>query len=263
MSEARQRLYRTEGIIIRRIDIGETDRILTLYTPGLGKLRAVAKGVRRPGSRLAGHVELLSHSAFLIARGRNLDIITQAQTQHAFTHLRQDLDRIGWGCYMSELLDRLTAERAENYPAFQLLLEALELLDQGRDAELIVRSFELHLLGYLGYRPQLFHCVSCDKDLEPRDHTFSPVLGGVLCPRCRGEDRRAIPLPLAALKVLRYLQRNGLGEADRLQLQDGRREEIEVLLHNYIRTILERDLNAVAFLKMLHRDRSTRDGEER
>jgi DNA repair protein RecO (recombination protein O) len=253
MSEARQRLYRTEGVIIRRSNVGEADRILTVFTPGNGKLRVVAKGVRRSRSRLSGHVELLSHSTFLIARARNLDIITQAQTLHAYGDLRRDLERIGWGCHLAELVDRMTPEQAENYPVFQLLLEALDELDQGKNAELVARSFELHLLGYLGYRPQIFRCVACDRELEPRAHAFSTTLGGILCPQCRGEDRRAQPLSLEALKVLRFLQRHRLQEVERLNLGNGCRAEIEDLLHRYVRTILERDLHSAGFLDTLRR----------
>jgi DNA repair protein RecO (recombination protein O) len=256
MSEARRRLYRIEGVVIRRSDVGETDRILTLYTPDRGKVRVVAKGARRPGSRLAGHVELLSHSTFLIARGRNLDIVTQAQTMAAFSALRQDLERVGWGCYLAELLDRMAPEQAENCPAFQLLVEALEHLDQGRDPEMVARSFELHLLGYMGYRPQVFRCVSCEAELEPRPQVFSATLGGALCPRCQEQDRQARPVSVEALKVLRYIQRNSLAEAERLQLGNGCRREIADLLRLYIRTILERDLNAAAFLETLHCMRS-------
>lgn len=258
---ARQRLYRTEGIIIQRHDFGEGDRILTLYTPDRGKLRVVSKGVRRPGSRLAGHVELLTHSTFLIARGRSLDIVTQAQTIHAFASLRQDLERIGWACYMAEMLGRMTVEEVESIPVFQLLLAALERLDQGAPSEMLVRSFELHLLGYLGFRPQLFRCVSCDRDLEPRDQAFSVLLGGVLCPKCRGEDRQAMPLTLEVLKVLRYLQRSSLSDAERLRLGNGSRREVETLLHRYIRAILERDLNAAGFLDLLRRGQLTNERE--
>lgn len=258
MGESRQRLYRTEGIVIRRSDVGEADRILTLYTPNRGKVHLVARGVRRPGSRMAGHVEMLTHSSFLVARGRNLDIVTQAQTLRAFPALRGDLARIGWACYLAELLDRMTAEETENYPAFQLLLEALEHLERGAPAELIARAYELHLLSILGYRPQMFRCVSCEREVEAQEQAFSATLGGVLCPRCRGEDGRARTLSLEGLKVLRYLQRNSLDDAGHLRLGDGCRKEVEDLLHGYIYAILERDLNAVEFLEMLRR--GTRSG---
>ncbi|MGC8875337.1 MAG: DNA repair protein RecO [Chloroflexia bacterium] len=248
MSESRQRLYRIEGIVLRRSDTGEADRILTLYTPERGKLRLVARGVRRPGSRLSGHVELLTHSTFLVVRTRGLDIVTQAQTLHAFPSLRSNLERIAWGCYFAELLDRMAPEESANLPAFQLLLEALELLDAGAVPELLARGYELHLLAVLGFRPQLSCCVGCQGELRAQEHAFSALLGGVLCPRCRGEDFRARPLSLQGLKALRYLQRTGLEEATRLRLSPGCREEIAGLLHTYICTILERELHTAGFL---------------
>ncbi len=256
MSESRQRLYRTEGIVIRRTDSGEADRVLTLYTPQRGKFRAIVRGVRRPGSRMAGHVELLTYSSFLLARGRNLDIITQAQTLAAFPNLRTDLEKIGWGCYAAELLDRLAPEGAENYPAFQLFLEALTYLDQGENAEMTARSFELHLLGYMGYRPQLFRCVACNSPTEAQSLSFSAALGGVLCPRCREQDRQARPMSPEALKTLRYLQGNGLAEAGRLHLSENTRGEVEELLYYDLRTIMEREVNAVEFLETLRQRRA-------
>ncbi len=251
MSESRPRLYRIEGIVLRRSDTGEADRILTLYTPERGKLHLVARGVRRPGSRMAGHIEPLTHSTFLVVRTRGLDIVTQAQTLHAFPALRSGLERIAWGCYFAELLDHMAPEESANLPAFQLLLEALELLDAGAPPELLARGYELHLLAVLGFRPQLSCCVSCQGELRPQEHAFSALLGGVLCPRCRGEDLQARPLSLEALKALRYLQRGGLEEAIRLRLRPACREEIAGLLQTYIRTILERDLRAASFLEEL------------
>jgi len=257
MTEARLRLYRTEGVVLRRSDVGEADRLLTLYTPDRGKIRLLAKGVRRPGSRLAGHVELLAHSTFLVARGRNLDIITQAQTRQAFAALRQDLERIGWGCYMAELLERMAPEQEENYPAYLLLLEALDLLDRGGNGEMIARSFEMHLLGYMGYRPQLFRCVSCEAEMEERPPVFSPSQGGVLCPRCREQDPHAHALSLEGWKALCYLQSTGLAEAGRLRLSGERRREVAEVIYVYIRSILERDLNAAGFLEAVRRGPGT------
>jgi DNA repair protein RecO (recombination protein O) len=101
----RERLYRTEAIVIKRSDFFEADRLLTLYTPKLGKIRAIAKGVRKPTSRKSGHVELFTHSQLLIAKGRNLDIVTQAETVHAFRSLREDLLRTTYAFYGAELLD--------------------------------------------------------------------------------------------------------------------------------------------------------------
>ena len=106
----RPRVYKTEAIVLRHDPLGDTDKILTLYTPYLGKLRAVAKGVRRPTSKLAGHVEPLTRSAMMIARGRNLDIVTQSHTIDSFVSLRDDLVRTTQAIYSTELLELFTVE---------------------------------------------------------------------------------------------------------------------------------------------------------
>ncbi|MBI3915321.1 MAG: DNA repair protein RecO, partial [Chloroflexi bacterium] len=107
----RDRLYRVQAIILKRTDMGEADRLLTLYTRDHGKLRAMAKGARKPASRKSGHVELFMHSELLLARGRNLDIVTQAETRHAFLPLQSDLHRLGYAYYFAELLDQFTEDQ--------------------------------------------------------------------------------------------------------------------------------------------------------
>src|SRR5918911_967537 len=133
----RDRVYRTEAVIIRRSDFGEADRLLTLITP-MGKRRVVAKGARKTTSRLAGHIELFTHTSLLLAIGRNLDIITQSVILHSFDTLRGDLRRIGAAYYIAELIDRLIEEEDENRPAFHLLVGTLETLDTTSNIDLVL-----------------------------------------------------------------------------------------------------------------------------
>src|SRR6266511_2866157 len=244
----RERVYRTEAVIIRRADFGEADRVLTLITPQ-GKRRVVAKGARKTTSRLAGHIELFTHASLLLAVGRNLDIITQSMILHGFDQLRGDLRRIGAAYYAAELIDRLTEEDDENRPAFELLVTTLAALDTSRNPDLALRFYELHLLGYLGYRPQLYHCAVCQEALTEEANRFSPAGGGALCPRCGPTDRAAIPMSLPAFKLLRFLQAQPLDAIERLNISPAVRAEAEQLLRVYIRRILERDLKSVAFLE--------------
>src|SRR3990172_10493241 len=130
------RVYKTPAIVLRQRRLGDADKIITLYTASYGKLDAVAKGVRRVTSRLAGHVEPLSHGSYLLAHGRNLDIITQAQTIEPFQPLREDLDRLSRALYAAELLDRATEERAENFSLYRLLLDTLPRLTEADELDL-------------------------------------------------------------------------------------------------------------------------------
>jgi DNA repair protein RecO (recombination protein O) len=259
---SRGRLYRTEAIVLKRTDFGEADKLLTLYTPGLGKIRAIAKGVRKPTSRKSGHVELFTHSQLLIAKGRNLDIVTQAETLHAFRPLREDLRRITYAYYAVELVDKFTEEGVENRPLFDLLLAMLTWLGETADLDLTTRFFELRLLDYVGYRPQLFYCVGCNARIEPTANFFSLSEGGVLCPRCgeerlqqgRGARQEVQPVPLNALKVLRYLQTRDYALCRRLRISPASHGELERMTRRYITYLLERRLKSLEFLDTLRRE---------
>ena len=251
-------VYKTTAIVLRHRKLGEADKILTLFTANRGKLDAVAKGVRRPTSKLAGHVEPLTYSTFLLAQGRELDIVTQAEILEPLTPLRENLERLGRGLYAAELVDRFTPDRQESYPLFRLLLETLRRLAARDDLDLVLRYFEVHLLHELGYRPQLDRCVSCEGALEPTTNFWSAASGGVLCPACAADDPLARELSLGALKVLRLLQRSGFGDAARVRIAAGLALELERHLREYILYVLERDLRSVAFLDTLRRRKVVR-----
>jgi len=244
----RDRVYRTEAVIIRRADFGEADRLLTLITPQ-GKRRVVAKGARKTTSRLAGHIELFTHATLLLAVGRNLDIVTQSVILHGLNTLRGDLKRIGAAYYAAELIDRLIEEEDENRPAYDLLVATLQALDTSYNLDLVLRFYELRLLGCLGYRPQLYHCAVCQEVLTEQTRHFSHEAGGALCPRCAQAQRAALPLSLSAFKLLRFLQAQPLEAVERLNISPATRTEAELLLRAYLRRILERDLKSVAFLE--------------
>jgi DNA repair protein RecO (recombination protein O) len=250
-----ERLYRTEAVVLRRHDFGEADRLLTLYTPDLGKFKALAKGVRKIASRKAGHLELFMRSQLLLARGRELDIITQAEAIDTYRPVREDLIRATYASYTVELLDRFVEEANENRPLYDLLVATLARLSQAKDLALVVRYYELHLLSLVGYQPQLFRCVECGSVLEAVDQFFGPALGGVLCPTCGpNHPGEATALSLPALKVLRFAQTHPFGEVANLQLRPTIHAELERTMQQYITYLLERNLKSVEFLRLLRRE---------
>lgn len=239
--------------MIRRSDVGEADRMLTLLTPQ-GKRRVVAKGVRKTTSRLAGHIELFTHATMLLAVGRSRDIITQSSILESFDALRGDLERISAAYYAAELIDRMTEDEDENRRAFELLVGALRALDAGAGADLVLRHYELHLLDSLGYRPQLHQCAVCQELLTEETRHYSTAAGGALCQRCAPMDSAAQRMSLAAFKLLRYLQAQPMEAVARLSISTETRREVEQLLRATIRRILERDLKSVAFLEEVRGD---------
>lgn len=245
------RTYQTEAIVIKKTKLGEADRILTLYTPGLGKIQAVAKGIRRPRSKLAGHLELLTYSQISFARGRNLDTITGSQTIDSFLPLKSDLSLTAYTLYVTELVNQFTAEHVEDRPLFQLLLDTMRRLCLTENRELLLRHFELHLLKEVGYRPQLQECVVCRQPLKPVVSYFSTSGGGMLCPDCRLSQNMVHPLSVEALKVLRWLQDSDFDTVSRLQMETELSQELEMVNRNYIKYLLEREVKSVNWLDSL------------
>ncbi len=249
------RSYQTEAIITRKTKLGEADRILTLYTPSLGKIQAVAKGVRRPRSKLSGHLELLGHSQVSLARGRNLDTITGSQTINSFLELKSNLELISYALYATELVNQFTAEHIENHPLFSLLLGTMRQLCQGVNSELVLRYFELNLLSDVGYRPQLRQCVLCRSPLEPVSNSFCPAVGGMLCPGCTRSQPLSYPLSVNGLKVLRLLQDGDYSTTSRLKVNHELSRELEQLMRNYIKHLLEKEIKSAAWLDTLREQR--------
>src|SRR5574341_1029352 len=213
-----ERVYRTEAVVLRRHDLGEADRIITLYTRHYGKIRAVAKGVRKPASRKAGHLELFMQVDILLAQGRSLDVISQAQMMDGFLPLRDDLVRATYAAHFVELLDAFTEDHDESRPLYHLLVDGLTWLAATDDLRRTARYYELHLLDAVGYRPELFRCVVCGEEISPQDQFYSPADGGVICPSCGREHPRGRTLSLNALKVLRYLQTRPFDVVEKLAL---------------------------------------------
>ena len=239
---------RVEAVVLRHSDWGEADRLLTLFSRERGKLRCIAKGVRRLRSRKAGHLEPFTHTALLLARGRDFWIVTQAETLDAYLPLREDLVRTGYAAYVIELIDRFTYDEGETKGLFPLLVDTLRRITAVEDVFLAVRYFELRLLDFVGFRPELFRCVNCGQDIRPVDQFFSPLRGGALCPNCGPKVGGAQPVSVETLKYIRHLQRSSYSEATRAHLTPAIQREMEALLQHYITYLLERGLNSSDFL---------------
>ncbi|MBA7660684.1 DNA repair protein RecO [subsurface metagenome] len=248
---SKPRDYQTEAIVIKKTKLGEADSILTLYTPHMGKIQGFAKSIRKPRSKLAGHLELLTYSQVSLARGRNLDTITGSQTINSFLPLKSDLWLTSCALYITELVNQFTADHIENHPLFQLLLETMEHLCQAGDKELTLRYFELHLLNEVGYRPQLQQCVSCHITLEPAINSFCPGAGGMLCPNCSPSQPLTYPLSVNAQKVLRLMQSSDYNTASRLKIDAKLSRELEEVMSGYLKYLLEREVKSVAWLDTL------------
>lgn len=249
MTSPDSRSYRAQGVVLRHVEVGEADRILSFYTLEYGKLQAIAKGIRKMRSRKAGHLEPFSRVELMLAKGRNLDVISQAEAQSTYENLRADLKLIAYAAYIVELLDRFTYEEGENRPLYNLLVNTLSRLDECSPAQTVVHYYEIHLMDLLGFKPQLQVCVACGEKIKPEDQFFSAKLGGALCPKSLSADPGAWKVSLGALKYWRHLQRSSWNKVQNLVIPSQIESELASLLERYLTYLLEYGLRTPGFLK--------------
>ncbi|MGH2685511.1 MAG: DNA repair protein RecO [Actinomycetota bacterium] len=233
-------LYRDHGIVLRTYKLGEADRIVSLITKGHGKVRAVAKGVRKTKSRFGGRLEPTRHVSLLLYEGRELDLISQAETVDHFRTVREDLDRLTRATAMLEAVDQVAQEREVNPRLYQMLLGGLRTL-AAYDAVLVVPAFFWKLLALEGLQPMLDACVTCgaDDDLV----AFDLDEGGVLCRACR----RGTAVSAAALEIMQQILGGQLGAALNLPVSSAT-HEVEHLATRALEHHLERRLKSMTLL---------------
>jgi DNA repair protein RecO (recombination protein O) len=241
--------------VLRTRSLGEADRLLTLLSPERGKISALAKGARKPRSKLAP-LQLFSLSSLQLAAGKNLDIITQAVIRLPFPALREDVTRFAYASYFAELADAFSQPGEKNRTLFDLTAAALSLLNRGLEPQLLARTFELRLLDISGYAPEIEACVSCRKPIGAEAAAFSPQLGGLLCRGClagkqgllriSGEARRG-------LVTLSRLRSPAVLKPEEMSLSPHARKDMERLLRAQITYHLERKIKSLGLLERLER----------
>ena len=246
----RARVYRAEGIVLRRRNLGEADSIFTVFSREEGKFDAIAKGVRKPRSRMRGHLEPLTRSRFLIAQGRTLDVFTQAETVDGYRGVREDLGRSAEALYCLELVARFTEEREALPDLYALIVETLEAFDGGA-GELAARWFELNLLALLGYEPRVDACAVCGGSLPAEDSLLSAAAGGLVCRACRGEAGSGRIVPVTVIKLLRFARTASAGAFARIRVEPEAANALRAALADLIRQQLDRDPNARRFVERL------------
>ena len=233
-------LYRDHGIVLRTHKLGEADRIITFMTERHGKVRAVAKGVRKTKSKFGARLEPTSHVALQLYEGRELDIVTQAESVDHFKAIREDLDRISHAVTMLEATDQLSLEREPNADLYRMLLGALRAVDT-RNSALVVAGFHWKVLALEGFRPQVESCVVCD---EPEGLVaFDPTEGGLLC----AEHRRGTRVSPEAVELLQQILGGRLAQALDAPASPAT-HEVDHLATRVMEHHLERRLRSVGLL---------------
>jgi DNA repair protein RecO (recombination protein O) len=196
-------LYKIEGVVLRRRNLGEADRLVTVLTRDRGKITIVARGARRPRSRLGGRLEPATRMRALVAEGRALDVISQVEVLESNAALRSDLERLGVASVVLEMADRGLADRHPHPDVYRLLRAALALARDGPPA-VVWPWFAARLLVLLGHRPSVARCRHCGRRLRDAA-VWSTALGGCLHPACRTHDPLTVSISSGARALLAFL----------------------------------------------------------
>ena len=245
-------VYKANGIVLSRRNLGETDRILTLFCRDNGKISVVAKGSRRPNSKFGGATELFTHSNLLLATGKSLDVVSQCEIYDCFPALRSDLTMMAIATYMCELIDRLLEEHEVEPEVFDLFLSGLHLMQkQVMDPEVVLHAFEMRLLAHRGYTPELNICVRCHVALSGTRRAFSPTLGGILCDKHLHAHEDSFQITPETCQTLQILLTAEIPDLAVLQMGSDTQAQVQRCLRWYIRYRIDRDLKSAAFLDVL------------
>ncbi|SHG86182.1 DNA replication and repair protein RecO [Thermosyntropha lipolytica DSM 11003] len=229
--------YGSRAIILKSLDYQDADKLVTIFSEREGKIRAVAKGVKKPKSSLRAVLQPFTHSFLYLSRGRDLDLITQGRLLDFYPRIREDLGSTLYTAYIMELLDKSLVERAPLGPLYNETLQVLNYINDKGAKSLVIRYFEIRLIQELGYRPVLEACAACgQKNLTTR---FNLAEGGVLCHDCAGFLKTDFMLSGEAFSLLKFLQRADWKSLDRIKASSEALSSLEQLLEKYLEYHLE------------------------
>ncbi len=244
--------YQADAVVLRRLDYGEADRILTLLTREYGKLAAIAKGSRRAKARSGSSLDLFARSQMMLAKGRNLDVVAQAERRGDVRNISGNLQRTAYACLVAEVADKVLEERHPVDDVFDLVVTTIERLNTPERSPRVESAwFLMRILELLGYQPQLADCAGCNEALPEAAGWFSPLLGGVLCRRCGAHDQAGSPVSVNGLKVLRVMAAGDAALYDRLRLGGELLHEVEDALEPQLEYHLDRRLKTLEFIRSI------------
>jgi len=236
-------LYKTRGIILKRTNLGEADRIVTIFTEDYGKIKVVAKGVRKTLSKMAGHLEPFCLTNFQIAKGRNLDTVTGAMVEKCFFGLRSDLEKTNACFYMAEIVDKMVEESVVHEEIFYLLDSAFSHAND-LISPLLISYFEINFLSEMGFKPELYECVSCSAKIKAGGNNFDFNHGGLVCTECG--PARAISDQ--AIKLIRLFLKHDFASINRIKVTPELISEIQIITSYYLKHIHQKDMKSEKYL---------------
>ncbi|HEY2421587.1 MAG TPA: DNA repair protein RecO [Neobacillus sp.] len=224
-------LQKCEGIVIRTTDYGETNKIVTLYTREWGKLGVMARGAKKPNSRLSSITQLFTHGYFLVQRGTGLGSVQQGETITSLRAIGEDIFLTAYASYIVELTDKCTEEKKPNPFHFELLYQTLNYMNEGYDPDVLMNIYEMKMLNVLGLYPILNQCSVCGS--TDGNFSFSIREGGFICHRCLSHDPYHFKLSPATVKLLRLFYYIDLSRLGNISVKDETKSELKKVISAY------------------------------
>lgn len=242
---------KTNGIVLRGSHFGEADRILTVFTDSLGKIKVMAKGIRKISSHLAGSLEPFMLVNLQVYEGKTFFGITGAAIERDFPNLHENLSKTAKAFFLGELVDKFMEERQISSEIFDLFVSALGEVDTDLPGPLI-QAFELKIIEASGFKPELYDCIHCKEKITAGDNYWDNDEGGLICERCNAKFHHGKKVTDSVIKLFRFIHENNSAQIARLKLDKAVEEEADRILDLYLRSILERELKSQSFMKSIN-----------
>ncbi len=240
---------KTGGIVIREVNTGEADKIVTILTKNLGKISAYAKSAKRPRSKFVAGTQFLCYSNLVLFKGRDLYSLNSCDVVEPFYEIRNDVVRLTYSAYITDIVNDLIQEEQPAAKSLQLLLNTFYMLSKtDKSPELITRIFELRFLSILGYAPGVRACTNCGNE-ETNEIYFSFKRCGLLCGQCLNDDPYAKRISQGTAKALKYIVYSGIKELFRFDVSQDVLYELGKISQRYLKDRLDKEYRKLDYLK--------------
>lgn len=242
--------YRVHGLVIRSMDYGEGNKILTLFSKEQGKVSFVARGAKKVKSRFGSAAQLFTYGDYsYFQSGGSLGSLNHAEIVEAHHRIREDLHLAARASYLAELTDRMIADQEGQLFLFEQLKSSFEAMEEGKDPAIVGHLYEMKMLAHAGVVPELDACVSCRSDTGFA--AFSVGLGGILCERCRMKDPQAYPLTAGVHKLLRLLLHTDVRRLGAINVRPETKAFVQGLIRAYYDAHVGIALKSRSFLEQM------------
>ena len=242
---------KTNGIVIKGSNFGEADKILTVFTERFGKVKVIAKGIRRMKSHLAGSLEPFMLTDLMLYEGSTFYTITGASIIQDFPNIHSDLKLTAKAFLFGELIDKFLKEKEGTADIFDLYVSVLSSIENGSQEALVALAFEFKLTNISGFSPQLYECVHCKTKITPCNNYWDQSEGGIICGDCQAKFNHGINISDGLIKLFRFFEKSNFEDINRLRINDLLACEAQNVLTSYTRSILEQELKSQRFIDLI------------